>query len=215
MILVLYSIFSDNDNKIPPELFTGIPEKARQQIGRYRFIKDQKACLIGKLLIRKGITYLGLGSEYDLDSIAYTEYNKPYFSTGNLHFNISHSHFCVVCAMSVHCSLGIDVEHIRPVSIEDFTSHMAPAELDLINSSPTPMVSFYRYWTQKECVIKADGKGLGIPLKDFIITEGETSINDNKWFVQEIQLADNYICNLATNANGRELSLQIVEEKIL
>lgn len=215
MILILYSLFSNDDKNIPPELFTGLPEKARQQISRYRFIEDQKACLIGKLLIQKGIRHLGLGSEYDLDSLAYTEYNKPYFTAGNLQFNVSHSHFCVVCAMSLHCSLGIDVEHIRPVSIEDFTSQMAPVELALINSSPTPLLSFYRYWTQKESVIKADGKGLSIPLKDFVISEGETAINNNKWFVQEIQLADNYICNLATNASGKELTLRVVEEKIL
>jgi len=215
VILILYSLFSDNGKKIPPELFAGIPEKARRQILKYRNIEDQKACLTGKLLLQKGISYLGVHGSYDLDTISYTHYNKPYFSNGQLHFNISHSHNCVVCAISLNCPLGIDVEHIRPIEIQDFTGYMAPAELALINGSPTPVAAFYRYWTQKECVIKADGKGLGIPLKDFLITDGETEINNTKWFVKEIHLAHGYICNLATDATGKELTLQITEEKIL
>ena len=68
--------------------------------------------------------------------------------------------------------LGLDVENVRPIEPEVAESHFSKAELsDLATLSGDEWLEgFYRCWTRKEAILKAEGVGLGIPLDAFDVT---------------------------------------------
>jgi 4'-phosphopantetheinyl transferase len=60
--------------------------------------------------------------------------------------------------------VGIDLEEIRELAIDDFRDQFTEGEWKTIVSAREPLITFYHYWTAKECIIKADGRGLNLPL---------------------------------------------------
>jgi 4'-phosphopantetheinyl transferase len=81
-----------------------------------------------------------------------------------LYFNLSHSEDLLVLAVSQGFELGIDVERIKAeIDHTAISGHFfAPEEMDWLRSlAPENQVeAFYRIWTCKEAVLKADGSGL-------------------------------------------------------
>ena len=138
----------------------------------------------------------------DLRDLDYTQYGKPYYKNSDFNFNISHSGKYVVCAGSNQSPIGVDVEEIKPINIEDFREQFHPDELKEIIGSSNPLTSFYQFWTKKESVIKADGKGLSIPLNDLnlLVNSDGVKIDKVDWNIQEIHLEDDCICNIACQA---------------
>ena len=69
---------------------------------------------------------------------------KPYI-IGTNQFNISHSGNLIVCAFS-ESKIGIDIEKIRNVNIENFRSYFSDDEYtDIANSSAINKL-FFQYW---------------------------------------------------------------------
>lgn len=108
--------------------------------------------------------------------IKFDQHGKPYLSypSTNLCFNLSHSGRFVLLALSTAESIGIDIERMEPIADMDLVArhHFSPTEQsDLFNlPAHQRMQAFYNCWTRKEAVIKADGRGLGIPLDSFDVT---------------------------------------------
>jgi 4'-phosphopantetheinyl transferase len=90
---------------------------------------------------------------------------------GGLHFNVSHTHGLIVCAVTRGRALGVDVEYeprkSRTTKIAD--RFFAPSEAEALDRLPESeqRQRFFCYWTLKEAYIKARGMGLAIPLKQF------------------------------------------------
>ena len=57
--------------------------------------------------------------------------------------------------------------------------------------------AFYNYWTQKEAVVKAHGKGLSIPLQSFEIKDNTTIIDTKTFYASKINLEEKYMCYVA------------------
>jgi len=101
------------------------------------------------------------------------DYGKPRLSdafSGDLSFNMSHSHDVVLVAVARGRPVGVDVEKVRadfPV-LDVARSYFSGSEYALLRSAPAERRPelFFTLWTQKEAVIKATGKGLQIPLAD-------------------------------------------------
>lgn len=99
-------------------------------------------------------------------SITYTEYGKPYLENPPfpLYFNISHSGEYVVFAFSRTGDIGVDIEKIDPKNIKKGMEKLifSEKELAFFNNLPfdQKIEAFYRAWTQKEAILKADGRGL-------------------------------------------------------
>ena len=79
-------------------------------------------------------------------------------------FNLSHSGGRFVVAIALGMEPGVDVERIRSRrSVEGISRRFfSPAEQAEVAAAPDPLGAFYRVWTRKEAVIKADGRGVGI-----------------------------------------------------
>ncbi len=94
------------------------------------------------------------------------------------------------------------------VDIQDFKTQMSGDQWEAIVVSENRLEKFFTLWTQKEAVIKADGRGLAIPLNE-IIMEGEKAfLANNIWGVKEVRIADGYCCHLAMNRENPKVRIE-------
>jgi 4'-phosphopantetheinyl transferase len=195
MVEILYTnmsmnhkCFNDNLNKLP--------DNTKKSILKFYRWEDRYSALIGKLLLLKGLKNLGF-HDLTIEDLNYTKNNRPYFDA-ELDFNISHSHSIVVCVLSSTVKLGIDVERIVPIDTTDFKSQFTSLEWnEIIHAGAT---NFFRFWTRKEAVLKADGRGLTLSMNEIDIREDSVVIGNNTWYLYEVPLHRGYSCHLATDA---------------
>jgi len=91
----------------------------------------------------------------------------------DLHFNLSHCHGLVACALRLERPVGLDVEWLgRPAPVEIAEHFFSPDEIEWLQRLPVPerQFGFFRLWTLKEAYIKAVGLGLSQPLRDFTVS---------------------------------------------
>ena len=76
------------------------------------------------------------------------------------------------------------MELVRPRrSLDLLARHcFSPAEQRAVAGDPDPMHAFYRVWSRKEAVIKADGRGVSIGLDRFDVSAGDPpALLDARW----------------------------------
>lgn len=208
MIHIYYSYLSEENHE--SLLKNDLPKFSadyQEKIKRYRRWQDAQLSLLGRILLFKGIEEIYKDNPHD-KVIKHTKYNKPYFDDDLIQFNISHSGDIVVCALSDEHEIGIDIEIVTDIVIYDFKSQMTEIEWDKIVLSNNKKDSFFDYWTQKEAVIKAHGHGLTIPLKSFEILDNTTKINEEKFFLKEIEIDQQYKCYISLKTNTNEISVK-------
>ena len=100
---------------------------------------------------------------------------KPYLAAdGPFFFNYSRSGGLAATAMTSVAEVGIDIEAI----VEDrdlfgmARRFFAPGEVSALLDQSSMAEAFYRCWTRKEAVVKAEGGGLSIPLDAFEVSLG-------------------------------------------
>jgi len=212
MITVFYSSFPGH---IPDDIWQSylqlLPLETQQKLLRYHFWKDRYAGLYGQHLLLQAFLECGL-SKQDFFKIKRTYYGRPYLND-DIDFNISHSGNHVVCAISHHNSLGIDIEAIRSIEYQDFNSFMSNEEWINIQNSPDSLRTFFEYWTKKESIIKADGRGLSAPLANLTWINKTTALLDKKqWFLNPLPIADGYSCYAASDSP--EQNIKIIRKTI-
>jgi 4'-phosphopantetheinyl transferase len=173
-----------------------LPLKIRDRIERKASREKIQTSLLGYLLLKESLERNGLHQAIDM--IKQSPEGRPNI-VQNFDFNISHSDQYAVCAFSKKYSLGIDIEKIKPISLEFLRSFFNQDEWAEMQENENSQEQFYRLWTKKEAVVKADGRGLNIPLKEIIIRNNQGFVERVKWFLQEIPLDQNYIMHVATN----------------
>lgn len=98
----------------------------------------------------------------------YNDFGKPEIADAeNLTFNLSHSSDLVLCAVTRHRRLGIDVERIRTMGAEAIVErYFTPAEQQTLATLPLHerLRAFFNGWTRKEAWLKAMGRGIGMGL---------------------------------------------------
>lgn len=199
LIYIYYSYISkDNfENLLKTEL-PKFSSDYQDKINSYIRWEDAQLSLLGRVILFKAIEQIYKIIPHSRD-IMLTEYNKPYFKDSPVQFNISHSGEIVICALCEGSQLGIDIEIISDIEINDFKWQMTENEWLTVTSSSKRMESFFDYWTQKEAVIKTHGHGLSIPLKTFEIVEGTASINEQNYFLKEIKIDEKYKCYISSD----------------
>jgi 4'-phosphopantetheinyl transferase len=159
----------------------------QDRIRRFYRWQDAQASLIGKLLLLEAWKPYGLGAR-DLPGLTYTEYQRPYLP-GHHDFNITHSGTMVACAINPEGRVGIDIEFYNTIDLNDFKNLWTEREYRHIYDPASSLEVFFHYWARKEAVIKADGKGMSIPLKEIDINGNEGIVyNQEKFYLQNLDL---------------------------
>lgn len=146
----------------------------QNRLQRFRVPRKQRQFLISHGLLRR-ILSVYLGREPAFWNFEIGQYGKPVLSHEQnelgLVFNLSHSQSRLAIAISRQGQLGVDVEYSNRKRELTRLAHryFSAAEIaELCSHTDFEQEDyFYRYWTLKEAYIKARGKGLAIPLKDF------------------------------------------------
>jgi 4'-phosphopantetheinyl transferase len=103
-------------------------------------------------------------------------FGKPelhqYDSSSSLHFSLSHSRSIAVLAVANGEPVGVDVEDVKPIEPEVADSHFSASERSQLNQlqGDAWLLGFYRCWTRKEAILKAEGVGLFRPLDSFDVS---------------------------------------------
>ncbi len=210
MIYVFYTRF---ESRLKTEflnlILQQLPSHLQSKVLRYRKWQDAQRSLLGKALLIKGLDYLGL-SQYSLYNLKFTELERPYFDN-YIDFNISHSGEYVICVISLTNKIGVDVEEIQDISIEDFENNFSSKEWEDIMNANNKLYSFYTYWTKKEAFLKAIGMGLNIPLNKTEILNNKIIWNNTEWFLNEIKIDERYISYSSTQIAAPEVIIQKID----
>lgn len=195
------NLFNEYLSLLPAHL-----QKKNSKLFRWQ---DRHANLFGKLLLQKGLRYYGYADDI-LQEIQLNIYSRP-FLKGAIDFNISHSGGYVLCAVGKDLRLGVDVEEIKDINFDDFNQIMTCDQWQDIMISKDAKGSFFKYWTIKESVIKADSRGLSIPLSDIHVYDNKVFYDNQTWYLQELKLDKDYRAFLATNRQTVEFDLEYAD----
>jgi len=148
-----------------------------QRANKFYFEKDRQHWIVAHGIVR---TLLGMYLHVDPTEIQFVtnEYGKPSIvsaaSNGHLHFNLSHSDGLALYAFSIDREVGVDVEYMRSdIDYEELARyHFSPSENEQLQALPLSLreEAFFSCWSRKEAYIKAQGKGLSIPLDQFDVS---------------------------------------------
>ena len=183
-----------------------LPETLHSRITRYMFWQDRQRSLYGKLLLRHALVELGFSGE-EIGKMTYSKYDRPALPL-DLDFNISHSGEWIVCAVTLSGRVGVDIEAVRDIPLTDFTRVMTPEQWAEIHAAKQPADTFFRYWAMKESVIKANGKGLSIPLHQLEIENGKVIHEGQTWVLWEYPLVPEHTFCVASNLPEYQLSFK-------
>jgi len=212
MISIFFSHFySPLEDRRFSSLLELMPEGIRHKALKYRKWEDVHAYLLGKCLLMHAVALQN--NKVSIAYLRYSKFGRPYFAMlEDFDFNISHSGNLVVCAVTNRGRIGIDVEKRKHINISDFKEQFLATEWQHIKDEGFPHYTFYDYWTKKEAVIKADGRGMALSLNFIDVTGSSQVILDgHSWSFQKIDAFKDYACNLVYNDMQDGLSLHYVD----
>jgi 4'-phosphopantetheinyl transferase len=200
-ILILYAEIGQEDYDELMQIF--LPKfsfEFQERIYRYRRKEDRLLTLTGRKLLSQGLKLLNVNA--NIFNLEYNTWGMP-FLTGNLiKFNISHSYEVAVCALTMKGEIGIDIEHWEDIPAENFRKVFSELEWNSIQADPDTRETFYRYWTQKEAVLKAHGEGFNIPINSVKLHGQTATLYNKEYHLTEIKICPNYSCHLANSTGG-------------
>lgn len=123
--------------------------------------KEARALRLGGLVLLT-VLWACESGHAPLPPIAFSEKGKPFFTEGELHFNISHSGRIALCALSDR-PIGADIEPIK----KEFTKReediarrfFTEEERRLLAAAPDKGKAFTEIWVRKEALVKRSGEG--------------------------------------------------------
>ena len=141
-----------------------------QRMNKFHFAPDRERYAVAHANLRR---ILGGYLNQPAKKISFhaNRFGKPELAgeASSLNFSLSHSQSIAVLAVAHGLPVGVDVEEVRPIEPEVAATHFSPSELsDLSGLQGDAWLSgFYRCWTCKEAILKAEGVGLHRALDSF------------------------------------------------
>ena len=137
------------------------------------------------------------------EDIFYNEYKKPLLK--NCYFNISHSNEYVVFVKSDK-RIGIDIQYMSEADmvIKDYAfTENEKKYIDEDEIDKDEINRFYRLWTRKEALVKAEGSGFIREPKEVDVSESikndEIIYKDVKYYIKSVKFKNYYISVCSEN----------------
>lgn len=163
----------DRNGEPAPEDLRILNDFERGRTARFKFSVDQVRYSVCHANVRRILaSYLDQPPE----SLAFRDAfgGKPELNgeTTRLRFNLSHSRTVAALAVALEMDVGVDVEDVRPIEADVAKRYFSPTEFASLAtlSGQSWLDAFYRCWTRKEAILKAEGVGLRIPLDAFDVS---------------------------------------------
>jgi 4'-phosphopantetheinyl transferase len=170
----VWNVPTNNAQKLEEFAEVLSPEE-RARADRFHFEQDRRTFIICRGTLRRLISSY-TGQEASRIGFRLGPQGKPSLKDvpeSDVRFNVSHSGELALLAFSLRHEVGVDVELKR--TEVDFLSL---AELSFSKDERAAILScsaadradlFYEFWTCKEACIKADGRGMSVPLDQFSV----------------------------------------------
>jgi 4'-phosphopantetheinyl transferase len=209
-IRVLYTFFDRNlpEQAWEPHLCK-LPKENQAKVMRYQRWQDRQAAVFGKLLVMEGLKAYGYTANA-LSRICLDAYGRPRIDD-LVDFNLSQSGEYVVCAVSQGVRVGIDIEKRKAFDFSDLATCFSGREMKGLITSENRTAAFYDLWTMKESVLKADGRGLSVPMSQLVINNGHVRLNGVTWFLKELDFGLDYSCHLAIDHEVSTIQMKKVD----
>lgn len=186
-----------------------LPDFMQKQASAYVKEEDRKRCVLGKLLLLKGLMDLGYG-RHVLSGVRPGNHQRPYLNS-QVDFNISHAGNYVACALSTETRLGIDLEQVQPLNLDSMKELVLNEnECKRLAEAQRPLDYFYDIWTLKEAALKAGGTGLMSPISEVEISRDQVLFCGESWNYQYLAIHPDYKCHIVYKGNA---SLRLRELK--
>ena len=129
---------------------------------------------------------------------------SPECGGDTIHFNLTHSHAILLCAVSLRRAVGVDVEHVRPLpALEQMAARvLSPGEAAAWQALPEDekLPAFLATWTRKEALVKGMGERLAAAFArvDVALAPGQQAVmlagqaGQPGWTIYPLPLPDGY-----------------------
>jgi len=167
--------------------------------GESRPLRGKEKVFFLSTYARRALAISAEKSGIPLGRLSKDESGAPLPFDGN-HWSLSHKPDYVAGVVARN-RIGIDIEKIKPCSESLFDRIASKAEWELIRGDR--LKSFYRYWTSKEAVLKAEGigiKGLSNCCISRIISNTRLVVSylDREWTLEHT-FFDDHIASIVTD----------------
>jgi 4'-phosphopantetheinyl transferase len=141
-----------------------------QRLHRFHFAPDRERYALAHANLRRILgSYLNQAAKKI--SFRANRFGKPELAGegSSLNFSLSHTQSIAVLAVAHGLPVGVDVEEVRPIEPEVAATHFSASELSDLSTlqGDAWLGGFYRCWTRKEAILKAEGVGLHRALDSF------------------------------------------------
>ncbi len=174
-----------------------------------RSLKGREKVAVLRRVAREALHQSARYSSVTLGALEKAENGAPLPSKG-VYWSLTHKERFVAAVTASH-PIGIDIETERPVSDGLYRRLAEPQEWAL--AAEVTLRLFFRYWTAKEAVLKAVGKGLAglthcriveILDDDHLVLRYEQSI----WRVAQVWMAENHLVAVTTDGSDIEWHIE-------
>ncbi|MEJ1963977.1 MAG: 4'-phosphopantetheinyl transferase superfamily protein [Gammaproteobacteria bacterium] len=137
-------------------------------------------------------------------------------------FNLTHSERKALLAVADGRPIGVDLEHVsrRTDALALSSRYFSSAEAEQVRDAPevNRQEVFFRLWTAKEAVMKAQGRGLNAPLDSFrvIFDEGygtatvesfDSARIEPGWFVRSLPSEEGWFAAVAAKTSAWQVRM--------
>lgn len=131
-----------------------VSPQRREQALRYKHTLGRFCCIKSWLMLNQ----LMADSQIPMPDWQYNEHGKPFLPNGP-YFSISHCKDGIAVVVD-NQPIGVDIESLRSANQDLIERTMNAEEQAQIAEAADRERAFIRLWTQKEAVVKAQGRGI-------------------------------------------------------
>jgi len=225
--LHVWLIPTDQSEAVQNQAYSSLGPDEKARADRFRVMHARQQYIIAHATLRSLLADYQQTQARDLRFIE-GKRGKPVLDTSQhpapLHFNLSHSGEYALLGLCRDHALGVDIEQeheIRdaPGLIKRFFTTTESRQLERLSGAAL-LGRFYRLWTCKEALLKAEGVGITGGLDGFAIDLEQTLPVSTRWHktkdthvwsnpdwaLTELQLPDSYAGAVACDASVKQIS---------